>query len=532
MASTTAANALSELDAQLEAAFGKKFQLTRIPDRGSPTLRLGNQVSRNEPSVARAIRLFRRGEQVRLWMRLEAPAGQTVVASASFPRRRAGEVRRAARLFLKQWQLQERVGEYEQFFHDCAAQMGRQLEEFALLHKLAEQLNQTDLTQTPWSLAELVLPIVADVLRTEAIVLLPNTAIHNPCLICASEPTIVVGDAKLGNEEECRALVAMCAAEHRHTPSVRNWSADQTGFSPRVRNLVMTGLFTGDTPLGWLLAINRRREAAEGSASATDFGSVEAQLLNSIAAMLASHARNVGLFREREELLVAVVRALVSAVDAKDAYTCGHSERVALVARRLAQECQLSEEDCERVYLTGLLHDVGKIGVSDAVLSKPGKLTPAEFDEIKKHTELGWSILCELEQLRYVLPGVLHHHETFHGQGYPDALAGDEIPLVARILAVADAFDAMASDRPYRSGMELSKVTGILRAGAGSQWDPWVVDRFFAAFTEIEAIWKAHVPRPALKNRRLRDRPVNAQRLPADAREDQDPIVAELSCQV
>ncbi len=528
MAGTTASNAVGELAAQLEAAFGKKFQLKRLADGGHATPRLDP----TGPAVQSAIRLYRRREQIRLSMRLDLPTGEGLVATARFRRRPVAAIRRAARLFLKQWQLQQRVAEYERFFNDCANQMGRQLEEFALLHKLAERLNQTDLTQTPWSLAELVLPIVAEVLRTEAIVLLPNTAIHNPCLICASEPTIVVGDAELGNEEECRALVAICAAEHRQAPSVRNWSVQLASFPPRIRNLVVTGLFTGDTPLGWLLAINRRPDAVGGSSSAREFGSVEAQLLNSIAAMLASHARNVGLFREREDLLVAVVRALVSAVDAKDAYTCGHSERVALVARRLAEECELGEEECERVYLTGLLHDVGKIGVSDAVLSKPGKLSPAEFDEIKKHTELGWSILCELEQLRYVLPGVLHHHETFHGQGYPDALAGNDIPLVARILAVADAFDAMASDRPYRSGMEISRVTEILRAGAGTQWDPWVIERFFSAFAEIEALWKAHVSRPALQNRRLRDRPASKERRASPACQCQDPIVAELSCHV
>jgi len=274
--------------------------------------------------------------------------------------------------------------------------------------------------------------------------------------------------------------------------------------------------------------MNRRIEPSQRRGSSGEFGSVEAQLLNSIAAMLASQARNVGLYREKESLLVAVVRALVSAVDAKDPYTCGHSERVALVARRLADACGLDEEECERIYLTGLLHDVGKIGVSDAVLSKPGKLTPAEFDEIKRHTELGWSILCELEQLRYVLPGVLHHHETFHGQGYPDALSGEAIPLVARILAVADAFDAMASDRPYRPGMEIAKVTAILREGAGTQWDPWVIERFFAVFPQIEALWKAHSTRPPLENRRVRQRCQRAEeesRAPCDC---SSPAIADL----
>ena len=124
-------------------------------------------------------------------------------------------------------------------------------------------------------------------------------------------------------------------------------------------------------------------------------------------------------------------------------------------------------------------------GIDDAVLRKPGKLTPEEYAHIKLHPELGYKILCDLTQLDDVLPVVLHHHETWDGSGYPHGLSGDDTPHFARIVAVVDAFDAMLSDRPYRSGMTLEKIEEILRQGAGSQWDATIVDAFFAALDDM-----------------------------------------------
>ena len=137
-----------------------------------------------------------------------------------------------------------------------------------------------------------------------------------------------------------------------------------------------------------------------------------------------------------ELLLIGVIRTLVNAIDAKDAYTCGHSDRVARIAMRLAAELGLDHQSCLQVYMTGLLHDIGKIGVPDAILCKPGKLTDEEFAIVKRHPAIGYQILKHLEQLSYVLPGVLHHHEAVTGTGYPLGLAGESIPLAARILAV------------------------------------------------------------------------------------------------
>jgi HD-GYP domain-containing protein (c-di-GMP phosphodiesterase class II) len=136
----------------------------------------------------------------------------------------------------------------------------------------------------------------------------------------------------------------------------------------------------------------------------------------------------------------------------------------------------LAESD--RIYLSGLLHDVGKIGIRDDVLLKQGRLTEDEFAEIKKHPQIGYSIVRNLSQLEDVLPGILHHHEAMDGSGYPHGLAGDQIPLMARILAVADGYDAMTSDRPYRPGMSWDRAVAILRDRSGRQWDREVVAAF------------------------------------------------------
>jgi HD-GYP domain-containing protein (c-di-GMP phosphodiesterase class II) len=249
---------------------------------------------------------------------------------------------------------------------------------------------------------------------------------------------------------------------------------------PGLHELIVVTLSDGETVFGYLAALNHARGG--------EFGTIEANLLASIGSILGVHAANIDLYRRRAELLTGIVRALTSAIEAKDPYTCGHSDRVARVAVRLSKELGLDPQTQSTIYLSGLLHDVGKIGIDDTVLRKPGRLTPAEFEHIKLHPELGYKILVDLAELDQVLPVVLHHHENWNGQGYPHGLAGDDIPILARIVAVADAFDAMGSDRPYRKGMPDDNVDGILRSGGGTQWDPRVIAAFFQARDDIRDI--------------------------------------------
>ena len=141
-----------------------------------------------------------------------------------------------------------------------------------------------------------------------------------------------------------------------------------------------------------------------------------------------------------------------------------------------------------RSYLAGLLHDVGKIGIDDDVLKKTGPLTPEEYRKIQSHVEIGVKILKDLKKLAHILPGVKHHHESLDGTGYPDHLCGNDIPLEARILAVADSFDAMSSSRPYRKRLSFAQIDKILQDGRGIQWDADVIDALFACRSELEAI--------------------------------------------
>jgi HD-GYP domain-containing protein (c-di-GMP phosphodiesterase class II) len=246
---------------------------------------------------------------------------------------------------------------------------------------------------------------------------------------------------------------------------------------------------------GWLLALNRIPWSERSTQpidsvpiafSDNEFGTGEVGLMSSAASVLAAHYRNTELFREKEVLLIGVVRALINAIDAKDSYTCGHSDRVAVFAKCIGEQMGLSIRDCEQLYMSGLLHDLGKIGIPDQVLCKPGKLTDEEFAIIRQHPTIGHSILNHLPQLQHILPGVLHHHESVNGRGYPHGLAEEEIPLFGRILAVADSFDAMTSARPYRSAMSTEKATAILREGAGTQWDRQIVEAFLEALPAIE----------------------------------------------
>ena len=183
---------------------------------------------------------------------------------------------------------------------------------------------------------------------------------------------------------------------------------------------------------------------------------------------------------ELRSAYVQTIGALANAVDAKDSYTRGHSERVGVYASKIARELGFPKEMIERVYIAGLLHDVGKIGVRDYVITKPDRLTPEEYDEIKKHPEIGAKILEPVDFLADVAPCVRHHHEWYDGsdRGYPLRLRGEQIPLPSRIILVADTVEAMTSDRPYRKALPLDAVYAELSKFSGSQFDPTCVDAF------------------------------------------------------
>ncbi len=180
--------------------------------------------------------------------------------------------------------------------------------------------------------------------------------------------------------------------------------------------------------------------------------------------------------KENEELFLQLVASLADAIDAKDNYTNGHSGRVADYSKEIARRCGYDEKKQEEIHTIALLHDIGKIGVPDEVINKPGRLTDEEFALIKKHPSMGGKILENIKNMPSLLVGAKWHHERFDGRGYPDGLKGDEIPKEARLIAVADAYDAMSSNRSYRRVMPQERVREEIVKGRGTQFDPEFAD--------------------------------------------------------
>lgn len=188
--------------------------------------------------------------------------------------------------------------------------------------------------------------------------------------------------------------------------------------------------------------------------------------------------------KKLDRLNWGALRALARTVDAKSSWTAGHSERVTGLALKTGRGMGMSQEDLDNPHRAGLLHDIGKIGVPQEILDKPGKFTEEEYRVMREHPVKGASILEPIEDYAEIIPLIRQHHEWFNGGGYPDGLKGEEITLGARILAVADVFDALISDRPYRAGLSLERVTSIMKEGVGTQFDPGVVDAFLTVIEQ------------------------------------------------
>jgi HD-GYP domain-containing protein (c-di-GMP phosphodiesterase class II) len=187
---------------------------------------------------------------------------------------------------------------------------------------------------------------------------------------------------------------------------------------------------------------------------------------------------------ENRELFLGTVKSLAAAIDGKDPYTRGHSERVSRVSVAIAQRLGLSDDECEKIRVSALLHDVGKIGIDDKILKKPSALTDDEYEIMKQHPQKGYKIMSQIPAMKEFLPGMYMHHEMINGQGYPQGLRGDEIPLMGRIVAVADTFDAMTTDRPYQKAMNFEDAVARIQSYVGTRYDDSVVAAFVEACDE------------------------------------------------
>jgi HD-GYP domain-containing protein (c-di-GMP phosphodiesterase class II) len=211
-------------------------------------------------------------------------------------------------------------------------------------------------------------------------------------------------------------------------------------------------------------------------------------LADSLAAALALGVERLEMLDRQQELFLQTVTALAQAVEMRDSYTGDHTHRVTIYSLILAEELGLPADQRQLLRAAAALHDIGKIGIDDHILRKSGKLSDAEFTQMKSHVTRGSEIIQMVPGLAWALPVVRGHHERWDGTGYPDRLKGEQIPLPARVVGVADAFDAMTSDRPYRRGMSAATAYAELQAESGKQFDPRCVDAFIRARARIEAL--------------------------------------------
>jgi len=277
--------------------------------------------------------------------------------------------------------------------------------------------------------------------------------------------------------------IAGWVAEHGRPLIVPDVSRDKR-FSPRgdrtsdftTRNIICVPVKIRDRTIGVLQAINKR--------GGGEFTSSDLEVFRLFSNQVAIALDNARLYEEIGETFHATAAALAEAIDQRDPYTGGHTKRVLEYSLAIAGELDMDPSEMKTLRLSAVLHDVGKIGVKDKVLRKPTPLEEEETEAMKLHPLLGAEILKHVPQLSAVIPGMLYHHEHYDGSGYPEGLAGEDIPLVARIISVADTFDAITTDRPYRQGLSTEAAFAELLRHSGAQFDRTVVEAFLRAFEE------------------------------------------------
>jgi HD-GYP domain-containing protein (c-di-GMP phosphodiesterase class II) len=279
------------------------------------------------------------------------------------------------------------------------------------------------------------------------------------------------------------ALVNDADADKRHYGAVDLVSGKDTHdilAVPLIAPKVLLGQERGITEakiIGGLEAMNK----VDGV-----FTEADARILRTMADQAASVFHIANLYADANELFLDTIQSLVTAIDAKDPYTEGHSQRVSEFSIAIARQLEISQEDIHHIRIGSLLHDVGKIGIPDEILGKPARLTDDEFEEMKKHPSIGANIMGQVRMLKTEIPALEQHHERMDGKGYPHGLQDEEITLFGRIVAVADVFDALTSDRPYRDAMSSEEAMEILHKTAGTHLDRTCVDGLTQAYLKGE----------------------------------------------
>ncbi len=246
----------------------------------------------------------------------------------------------------------------------------------------------------------------------------------------------------------------------------------------KTRNIICVPVKVKEKTVGVLEAVNKKGK--EG------FDKEDLFLFTSLADQVAIALDNSRLYQESEEMFFQTVDSLADAIEKRDPHTGGHTQRVTRYSLAISRYLPLNPSERKWLKITSVLHDIGKIGIEDTILKKPARLSPREFDRIKRHSEMGANIIDHIRQLREIVPGVKHHHEHVDGGGYPDGLKGEEIPILAKIIAVADTYDAMTTERPYRRAIAKKGAVEELKKCAGTQFDQKVVEAFLRAYQKGE----------------------------------------------
>ncbi len=245
------------------------------------------------------------------------------------------------------------------------------------------------------------------------------------------------------------------------------------------RDMVCVPVKTKDKVIGVLEAINRKNGI---------FDEEDKEALTSLANQVAIAIENANLYQELREVFYGTAQALAETIEKRDPYTGGHTKRVMNYSIAIGKAMGLSKKEIEDLRLAAILHDVGKIGVRDNILLKEDRLDPEELEKMNMHPQYGADILNHVKKLKDIIPGVRGHHERIDGKGYPDNLRDGDIPTIARIIAVADTFDAMTTDRPYRKAMSSETALEELRKNSGIQFDKDVVEAFIRGYKEMEFV--------------------------------------------
>jgi len=246
----------------------------------------------------------------------------------------------------------------------------------------------------------------------------------------------------------------------------------------KTRNIICVPVKVKEKIIGVLEAINKQERGG--------FNRGDLSLFLSLADQVAIALDNSRLYQELEEMFFQTTDSLADAIEKRDPYTGGHTQRVTQYSLAIAKYLQLNPLERKWLKITSVLHDIGKVGIEDQILKKPDRLSPDESEMIKRHCNIGVEIIKHIRQLRESIPGVKYHHEQLDGKGYPNGLKGEEIPVLAKIIAVADTFDAMTTDRPYRIAMEREAAVKELEKCSGTQFDEKVVEAFIQAYQKGE----------------------------------------------